>query len=76
MDGAAVLVERAEWPPFLGKSCSFSLLCVAFLNVFELCVCASFPFGYEGGMWDLILLIPDYCLCLYLHVLYWFRALR
>ena len=44
MDGAAVLVERAEWPPFLGKSCSFSLLCVAFLNVFEfVCVC-FFPF--------------------------------
>ena len=26
------------------------------------CVCPSFPFGFEGGTWDLIVLIPDYCL--------------
>ena len=25
-------------------------------------VCLSFPFGLEGGMWDLIVLIPDHCL--------------
>ena len=25
------------------------------------CVYASFPFGFEGGMWDLIVLLPDYC---------------
>ena len=22
-------------------------------------MCLSFPFGFEGGMWDLIVLIPD-----------------
>ena len=27
-----------------------------------MCVCASFPFSFEGGMCDLIVLIPDYCL--------------
>ena len=25
-------------------------------------VCHSFPFGIEGGMWDVIVLIPDHCL--------------
>ena len=22
-------------------------------------VCASFPFGFKGGMWNLIVLVPD-----------------
>ena len=26
----------------------------------SICVCPSFPFGFEGGMWDLIVLIPDH----------------
>ena len=25
----------------------------------------SFPFGIEGGMWDVIVLIPDHCLSIY-----------
>ena len=25
-------------------------------------VCFSFPFGFEGGMWDLIVLVPYHCL--------------
>ena len=25
-------------------------------------MCASFPFGFEGGMSDLIVLVPDPCL--------------
>ena len=34
----------------MGNSC----LC-SFVNIYQLmCVCASFPFGSEGGMWDLI----------------------
>ena len=54
----------------LGKCCSFSFLCVSFVNVHEfLCVCASFPFGFEGGMWNLIVLIPDHCLSIYLPLL-------
>ena len=28
----------------------------------SICVCASFPFGFEGGMWDFIVLVPDHCL--------------
>ena len=28
----------------------------------KFCVCPSFLFGIEGGMWDVIVLIPDHCL--------------
>ena len=31
----------------------------------KFCVCPSFPFGIEGGMWDAIVLIPDHCLSIY-----------
>ena len=47
----------------LGKSCSFGSRCVYFENVchfFFVCVCA-FPFCFEGGMCDLIVLVPDHC---------------
>ena len=54
----------------LGKSCSFGSLCVSFFNVLSVCVSSSFPFGSEGGMWDLILLIPDHCLSIYLEYEY------
>ena len=30
------------------------------------CVCASFAIGVEGGAFDLIVLIPDHCLSIYL----------
>ena len=29
------------------------------------CVCASFSFGFECGMMDLFVLIPDHCLLVY-----------
>ena len=28
----------------------------------SICVCAFFHLGFEGGMWDLIVLVSDYCL--------------
>ena len=31
----------------------------------SVCVCSSFPFVFEGGMWILIILIPDHCLSIY-----------
>ena len=49
----------------LGKSCLFGLLCV---NVDQFGVCASTlseTFGFEGGVWGLVLLIPDHCISLY-----------
>ena len=50
----------------LGKSCSFGLLCVSFVNVNQFCVCPSFLSGFECGMWDLIVLIPDHFIYVYL----------
>ena len=49
----------------LGKSRPFGLLCVSIVKVYEslsICMCASFSFGFDGGMWDLIVLVPDHCL--------------
>ena len=34
------------------------------MNVYQY-VCASFPSGFEGGMRNLIVLVPDYCLSFY-----------
>ena len=60
-------VRVAEWPPVLGQSCSFSLLCVSFVHAYHFLCALSFPFGFEGGMWDSIVLnydhLPFYLLC-------------
>ena len=32
----------------------------------SLCVNASFLFGFENGMWDLIVFSPDHCLSVYI----------
>ena len=29
---------------------------------------ASFPFGFECGMWDFIVLIPEHCLSIFITV--------
>ena len=57
---------------YLGKSCSFGLPRVPFVNclVFNpvtvtVYVFSYFPFGFEGRMWDLIVSVPDYCLSFY-----------
>ena len=50
---------------YLGKSCSFGLLCVSFVGVCQI-LCVSFlPFGIESKMWILIVLILDHCLSIY-----------
>ena len=38
----------------------------------SICVCA-FHFGFECGMWNLIILIPDHCLSIHyvFSVVYW-----
>ena len=35
-----------------------------FVHVYQF-LSVSFFFGFEGGMWDLIVLIPDHCLSVY-----------
>ena len=32
-------------------------------------MCPSFPFGFEGGTWDLIVLITDHCIIVFLFTL-------
>ena len=48
----------------LGKSFSFGL-CMSFVNVYQFNVTSSFPFGFEGEIWDLIVLVPDHCFSMY-----------
>ena len=52
----------------LGKSCSFGLPRVPFVNCCQLLsiyAFSYFPFGFEGRMWDLIVSVPDHCLSFY-----------
>ena len=49
----------------LGKRCSFGLLCMSSIWVHQFvsgCEYACFPFGLEGGLCSLIVLVPDHCL--------------
>ena len=39
-------------------------MCLSWVLV-KFCLCPSFPFGVEGGKWDLIVLIADHCLSVY-----------
>ena len=50
---------------YLGKSCSFGLPRVPFVNCPSIYVFSYFPFGFEGRMWDLIVSVPDHCLSFY-----------
>ena len=38
-----------------------------FVNVYQI-VCASFLFGFVGGVWDFIVFIPDHCLSVYFEI--------
>ena len=37
----------------------------AFRKLRSIYVFSYFPFGFEGGMWDLIISVPDHCLSFY-----------
>ena len=52
----------------LGKSCSFGLLRLSSWTFIRFCVCPSFPFGIELGIWDVIILNPDHCLSVYFEI--------
>ena len=63
---------------YLGKSCSFCLPRVPFVNCRQFMYLVIFPFGFEGRIWDLIVSVPDHCLSFYFTVnkyLYNFTAL-
>ena len=50
---------------YLGKSCSFGLLRVPFVNCGIFMYLVISLFGFEGRMWDLIVSVPDHCLSFY-----------
>ena len=37
----------------------------ALVKVLPAAASALFPFGFEGGIWDLIILVPDHCISFY-----------
>ena len=45
-----------------GKELFIRFAVRVFRERLSVCLYASFPFGFEGGMWDLSLLIPDHSL--------------
>ena len=59
----AILV--AEWPPVWERAVH-SVSVRVFRKRLSNSVCILFSlFGIEGGMWDVIVLIPDHCLSIY-----------
>ena len=55
---------------YLGKAIH-SVKCASLSWAFvKFCVCHFFPLGNEGGKCDMIALIPEYCLSIYVG---WYR---
>ena len=54
---------------YLGKSCSFCLPRVPFVNCRQFMYLVISLFGFEGRIWDLIVSVPDHCLSFYLDLL-------
>ena len=50
---------------YLGKSCSFCLPRVPFVNCRQFMYLVVSLFGFEGRIWDLIVSVPDHCLSFY-----------
>ena len=50
---------------YLGKRCSFCLPRVPFVNCRRFVYLVISLFGYEGGMWGLVVSVPDHCLSFY-----------
>ena len=55
---------------FLGKSCSFCLPRVPFVNCRQFMYLVISLFGFEGRIWDLIVSVPDHCLSFYFSLFY------
>ena len=48
-----------------GKELSIPFTASAFRKLLLIYVFSYFPFGLEGGMWNLIVSVPDHCLSFY-----------
>ena len=55
---------------YLGKSCSFGLPRVPFVNCGQFMYLVISRFGFEGRMWNLIVSVPDHCLSFYFGATY------
>ena len=52
----------------LGKSCSFGLPRVPFVNCCQFMYFVISLLVLSAGLWDLIVLVPDHCLSFYLEL--------
>ena len=50
---------------YLGKSCSFGLLRMPFVNCRQFMYLVISRLVSEGRIWDLIVSVPDHCLSFY-----------
>ena len=50
---------------YLGKSCSFGLPRMSFVNCGQFMYLVISLFGLEGRMWVLIVSVPEHCLSFY-----------
>ena len=50
-----------------GKSCSFGLPRVPFINCCQFMYLVISLFGFEGMIWDLIVSVPEHCLSFYFY---------
>ena len=48
-----------------GKELFILFAASAFRKLSSIYVFSYFPFGFEGGIWDLIVSVPDHCLSFY-----------
>ena len=53
-----------------GKELFIRFTACACRKLLSMYVLSYFPFGFEGGMWDLIVSAPDHCLCFLLYKIY------
>ena len=59
-------IRVAERPPVWERADYSVILCTSFVNVYQFVCVSFFAFGCEDGKWDVIILIPDYCLSVYI----------
>lgn len=54
-------IRVAEWPA-ISERAIHSVYVLVLRKRLSICMSASFPFGFEGEMWNLIILVPDHWL--------------
>ena len=64
----AFKIRIAEPPPIWERAVhSVTCTCLSWALI-KFCVFPSFPFGIVGGVWDVIVFIPDHCLSTYFSI--------